>query len=74
MPKLSPISHKDLIAKLKFFGFNGPFPGGKHLYMIKTQLRLTIPNPHKRIIGIDLLSRILKQAKISRDAWIGKEI
>jgi predicted RNA binding protein YcfA (HicA-like mRNA interferase family) len=70
MSKLSPISQKELISKLKKFGFNGPYPGGKHLFMINGKLRLTIPNTHKQIIGLDLLSRILKQANISKDKWI----
>jgi hypothetical protein len=29
MPKLKPISYKNLIKGLKRFGFNGPYPGGK---------------------------------------------
>jgi len=46
--------------KLKKFGFTGPYEGVKHLYMLKSDIRLTIPNPHKRKdIGIDLLSKIL---------------
>ena len=39
------------------------------MYMIKDDIRLTLPNPHKQEIGIDLLSRILKQAKISVREW-----
>lgn len=70
MPKLSPISHRDFVLKLKKLGFEGPFSGGKHLFMIKSDLRITIPNPHKKEIGVDLLSRILKQAGISREEWL----
>ncbi|MBI5212001.1 MAG: type II toxin-antitoxin system HicA family toxin [Nitrospirae bacterium] len=73
MPQLNPIPHRELIKKLKEFGFAGPFSGGKHLYMLKEGLRLTIPNPHKQIVGVDLLIRILKQAGISRNEWIGEE-
>ncbi len=69
MSKLSPISHKELVKKLKAFGFEGPFPGGKHLFMIKNDLRLTIPNPHRKEIGVSLLKRILKQAGISTEEW-----
>jgi len=29
--KLSPVSHKQLVTRLKEFGFEGPYPGGKHL-------------------------------------------
>ena len=38
----------------KEFGFEGPYGGGKHLYMIKGDLRLTVPNPHRKEIGMDL--------------------
>jgi len=70
MPKLSPIKHKTLVKRLKQFGFEGPFPGGKHLYMIKNEIRLTLPNPHRNEIGIDLLRKILKQAGISPDYFL----
>jgi len=70
LPKLRPISHNELLRGLKTFGFEGPFTGGKHLYMLKGNLRLTIPNPHRQKIGIDLLMRILRQAGISKEEWI----
>ena len=70
MPKLSPIKHKTLVKRLKQFGFEGPFPGGKHLYMIKNEIRLTLPNPHRNEIGIDLLRKILKQAGISPNDYL----
>jgi len=34
--------------------------------MIKDDITLTIPNPHKNEVGLSLLHRILKQADISR--------
>jgi predicted RNA binding protein YcfA (HicA-like mRNA interferase family) len=37
--------------------------------MVKGDLALTIPNPHKGDIGRDLLTRILRQAGISREEW-----
>ncbi len=43
MPKLSPLSYNELINKLRKFGFEGPYAGGKHLYMVKEDLRLTVP-------------------------------
>ena len=52
------------------FGFDGPYSGGKHLYMLKGKLRLTIPNPHRREISVGLLKKILNQAEISREEWI----
>lgn len=38
--------------------------------MVKENLVLTIPNPHRKEIGVDLLVRILKQAGISREEWL----
>jgi predicted RNA binding protein YcfA (HicA-like mRNA interferase family) len=73
MPKLTPLSRRNLVSGLRKFGFQGPHSGGKHQYMIKGTLRLTIPNPHTRMVGIDLLTRILQQAGISREAWTEKQ-
>ena len=70
MSKLIPVSHGELVNRLKGFGFEGPYSGGKHLYMLKGHLRLTIPNPHKQKISVDLLTRILRQAGIQREEWI----
>jgi predicted RNA binding protein YcfA (HicA-like mRNA interferase family) len=50
-------------------GFEGPFAGGKHPYMVRGDLVLTIPNPHRQEIGSDLLVRILRQAEISHREW-----
>jgi predicted RNA binding protein YcfA (HicA-like mRNA interferase family) len=68
--KLSPISWSNLVKKLKTFGFNGPYYGGKHPYMVKGDLVLTLPNPHRKEIGIDLLIRILCQANIDKERWV----
>ena len=70
MSKLAPVSHRELVYKLRRLGFQGPYRGGKHLYMVKGSLRLAIPNPHKQVIGVVLLSRILKQAGITREEWL----
>ena len=72
MVKLSPISWRDLVRRLREFGFEGPYQEGKHPYMIKGNLVLTIPNPHRGEISTDLLSRILKQAEITRKEWLGE--
>ena len=69
MPALRPIKRNDLISYLKQLEFSGPYSGGKHQFMIKGQLRLTLPNPHQSDIGINLLSKILKQAGISKQEW-----
>ena len=69
MPAFAPISRKDLIRRLRAVGFDGPYSGGKHQFMLKGDVTLTIPNPHKGDIGRELLARILRQAGISRKEW-----
>ena len=69
MPPFGSIKRKELIRALKQAGFEGPFAGGKHEFMVKGNLRLTLPNLHLGEIGKDLLSGILKQAGISREEW-----
>ncbi len=69
MTRLLPIDHKDLVRNLRKLGFDGPYSGGKHLFMVKEQLVLTIPNPHHGEIWPDLLGRILRQAGISAKEW-----
>jgi predicted RNA binding protein YcfA (HicA-like mRNA interferase family) len=69
MPPLKAIKRKDLIYYLKKFGFEGPYSGGKHQFMIKEKHTLTLPNPHKSEIGREFLKRILRQAKIEISNW-----
>jgi len=37
--------------------------------MVKRDLVLTIPNPHRKEVSTDLLTRILKRGDISREDW-----
>ncbi|MCU0544623.1 MAG: type II toxin-antitoxin system HicA family toxin [Oscillatoriaceae cyanobacterium Prado104] len=69
MPTFGPISRRDLVRYLREVGFEGPYPGGKHQYMIKGELKLTIPNPHQGDISQALLARMLRQGNITRDDW-----
>ncbi len=71
MPHVGPIKRKDLIYYLRLLGFEGPYSGGNHEYMvkIKEKITLTVPNPHHGDIGESLLVRLLKQAKVDRATW-----
>jgi predicted RNA binding protein YcfA (HicA-like mRNA interferase family) len=69
MPAFGPIRRRDLIVVLRKLGFSGPFSGGRHEFMRRADLVLTIPNPHRGDIGRDLLGRILRQAGISKSTW-----
>jgi predicted RNA binding protein YcfA (HicA-like mRNA interferase family) len=69
MPPLSPISRRELIRRLGRLGFDGPYTGGRHEFMVRGERRLILPNPHRGEIGIDLLARLLRQAGIEREDW-----
>lgn len=71
MPRFGPAKRKDLISYLKRLGFDGPYSGGKHQFMVKGDLTLRVPNPHQGDISRDLLARILKQARIDKKEWEG---
>ena len=69
MPHFGPIKRRELIAALRRAGFSGPFAGGKHEFMQRGEASITIPNPHGSDIGPNLLSKVLRQAGISREEW-----
>jgi len=69
MPKIGPIKRRDFIHFLCQLGFSGPYSGGKHQFMVKENMRVRIPNPHKGDIGKNLLLRILREAGINREEW-----
>jgi predicted RNA binding protein YcfA (HicA-like mRNA interferase family) len=72
MPKLGPVSRRELIRRLQELGFEGPFAGGKHPQMRRGALTLIVPNEHQGDLTVGLLVRILKQAGISREEWLGQ--
>jgi len=69
MPPFGPIKRKDLIRHLKQLGFEGPYSGGKHQFMVRGNITVRVPNPHQPDIGMELLARILRQAGINKDEW-----
>ena len=66
---LNPVSLKKLIKKFRLLGFDGPYSGGRHLFMVKDSLKVRIPNPHRGDISKYLLAEILRQAGISNNDW-----
>jgi predicted RNA binding protein YcfA (HicA-like mRNA interferase family) len=66
----STISRRELIRKFRALGYQGPFSGGKHQFIIKGQKKVRIPNPHgSGDIHISLVKEILRQAGISSAEW-----
>ena len=51
MPRVGAIKRKDLVYYLRQIGFEGPYSGGKHQFMIRESTTLRIPNPHQGDIG-----------------------
>jgi predicted RNA binding protein YcfA (HicA-like mRNA interferase family) len=58
-----------MVRRLRAFGWAGPCQKGKHPFMVKNDVRLTIPNPHHGDIDWSLMKRILGTAEISADDW-----
>lgn len=69
MPHFGPIKRRDLIACLRRMGYSGPYAGGRHEFMLRDQVSVTILNPHGSDIGPNLLAKVLRQAGIARDEW-----
>jgi len=41
------MKRKDLIRHLKMSGFEGPYSGGKHEFMVRGEITIRVPNPHQ---------------------------
>jgi len=63
------ISWRNLVQKFRQLGFNGPYSGGRHLFMVRDTLKVRIPNPHRGDISAALVAEILRQADISNNEW-----
>jgi len=46
MPPFGPIKRKDLVKYLRKYGFDGPYSGSRHQFMIRKDITLRIPNTH----------------------------
>ena len=67
MPK--PIKRRELIRRLRLFGWEGEYQEGKHPFLVKSGVRVTIPNPHRGDLDWTIVKRILKQAGVDLDEW-----
>lgn len=70
MGRLTPVSWREFVSRLRQLGFEGPFVGGRHPQMRRGNVTLIIPNPHEGDIGVGLLTRLLRQAGVSREEWL----
>jgi predicted RNA binding protein YcfA (HicA-like mRNA interferase family) len=72
MASLVAVSWNELVRRLRALGFEGPYAGGRHPQMRRGDLSLILPNPHEGDIGVGLLVRVLRQAGVSREEWLGE--
>ncbi len=63
------ISWKKLVQNFRKLGFDGPYSGGKHLFMKKGALKIHIPSKHKGDITAGLINEILRQTEINKQEW-----
>jgi predicted RNA binding protein YcfA (HicA-like mRNA interferase family) len=68
--RLTPITRRDLIKRLRNLGWDGPLSGGKHQFMVKGAMKLPIPNPHGGVLSVGMVSEILKETGTTREAWL----
>jgi len=65
---LVPVNPEKLRQYLVKHGWEGPCRVGKHSFMVKSELRLCLPDtPEDDLISVDLLKRILIMAGVSLD-------
>jgi predicted RNA binding protein YcfA (HicA-like mRNA interferase family) len=70
MTRLAPVTWSDLVRRLRALGFVGPYAGGRHPQMRRDDVTVIIPNPHEGDIGVGLLTRLLRQAGVTREDWL----
>ncbi len=69
MPRVGPIKRQDLIRYLRRLGFDGPFAGGHHEFMERSEVRLVLPNSHRGDIAAEFVARLLREAEVTREEW-----
>ena len=72
MPRLKPVSWREFVRRLRDLGFDGPYAGGRHPQMRRGNVTVVIPNPHEGEIGVGFLTRLLRQAGVTREEWLGE--
>jgi predicted RNA binding protein YcfA (HicA-like mRNA interferase family) len=62
MQKLSPEKPLVVVRKLKRLGFEGPFGGGKHLFMRhpQSQIKISVPMHQGHDIPVGTLAAIIR--------------
>ena len=72
MSGLKPVSWREFVRRMRELGFEGPYSGGRHPQIRRGNITVIIPNPHEGEIGVGFLTRLLRQAGIPREEWLGE--
>ena len=62
MSPWSPCKRKDFVLRLRALGFDGPFAGSRHLFMVHQQHRLAIPS--NREYSVPQLRMMLREVEV----------
>jgi len=72
MPRWSPCKRASFIRRLKKLGFDGPYQGARHQFMVLGQHRFTVPNnPEFSVPQLRLLLRELTPM-LGREVTLGE--
>ena len=72
MPKLVAVGPREVIRKLRVLGFEGPYGGGRHIFMRHplTHLKISIPFHQGQDIPIGTLCAIIRQLGLTVEEWL----
>jgi predicted RNA binding protein YcfA (HicA-like mRNA interferase family) len=72
MPRLIAVGPREVIQKLRVLGFDGPYSGGRHMFMRHslTQLKISIPLHKGQDIPIGTLRAIIRQLGLTVEEWL----
>jgi len=71
--RLTPTTRRDLIKRFRRLGWEGPYVGGKHQFMVRGAMKFPVPNPHGGVLSVGMVSEILKETGISREEWLAAD-
>ena len=71
MPTFGPIKRRELLRCLRSLGFEGPFSGGKHQFMVRGDVTVRVPNPHQGDIGKELSEKATSGERAFGAKWLG---
>ncbi len=73
MSRWTPCKRRDFVRRLRHLGFDGPFSGTRHQFMVVKQHRLTIPsNAEYSVPQLRMMIREIEEMigyEITVDEW-----